>query len=339
MFDITYMLCCLAKDIMPNLPFTLRQLEIFSSLAGTGSFRRCAEELGISQASVSNQLKVLEEQLGIVLFDRKPGRNPLLTPEGRAFEEDLRQFYIAGEALASHRQRSSEKQRKARFRLLIGQGMLDSYVRPKLDSFLSDNPLVELDFEAMPPTADALRAVNGRRYDFGILNLREDVKIPAEMVPLALVSGGIYGKIKFAEGKSLPLSPEEVALLPFILPPVGSKQEREVLASLARTGIRPRKVVGHSQHYDVMAAMLERGVAVASFSDMILPPAMRKDVVKLMPMPSWNLMLFRKNQSPDETQQAVEDFLVEAIIGDLNYPAVEIYDPRGVANGPVVPFR
>jgi DNA-binding transcriptional LysR family regulator len=42
---------------MANLPFTLRQLDVFASLCATRSFRRSAESLGISQASVSNQIK------------------------------------------------------------------------------------------------------------------------------------------------------------------------------------------------------------------------------------------------------------------------------------------
>ena len=73
---------------MPNLPFTMRQLEVFASLCATRSFRRSAESLGISQASVSNQMKALEAQLGLQLFARRPGKRPTLTPEGAAFLED-----------------------------------------------------------------------------------------------------------------------------------------------------------------------------------------------------------------------------------------------------------
>ena len=91
---------------MPSLPFTLRQLEVFDSLSSTRSFRRSAEVLGISQASVSNQIKTLEEQLGFELFDRKPGRRPVLRPEGHAFMDDLRDFNRAAEMLASHRRAS-----------------------------------------------------------------------------------------------------------------------------------------------------------------------------------------------------------------------------------------
>src|SRR4051812_16505220 len=99
------MLSELAEPIMTALPFTLRQLDVFASLCATRSFRRSAESLGISQASVSNQIKTLEEQLGVSLFDRRPGQRPTPTAEGMAFFDDLRAFQAAGEALAAHRRR------------------------------------------------------------------------------------------------------------------------------------------------------------------------------------------------------------------------------------------
>ena len=112
---------------MASLPFTLRQLELFASLCATRSFRRSAESLGISQASVSNQIKALEQQLGIALFTRRPGQRPTVTSEGMAFLEDLTAFQAAGEALAAHRRKGAAgASEPAHFRVLIGQGMLDS---------------------------------------------------------------------------------------------------------------------------------------------------------------------------------------------------------------------
>ena len=110
---------------MANFPFTLRQLEVFASLCATRSFRRSAESLGISQASVSNQMKALEDQLGITLFARRPGQRPTLTPEGMAFLDDLRAFHTAGETLAAHRRGGRDEDQPVRYRILVGQGLLD----------------------------------------------------------------------------------------------------------------------------------------------------------------------------------------------------------------------
>jgi DNA-binding transcriptional LysR family regulator len=66
-------------------PFTIRQLELFSSLCRTGSFGATADEFCISQPSVSNQISMLEFQLGIKLFTRERGRRPMLTADGLQF--------------------------------------------------------------------------------------------------------------------------------------------------------------------------------------------------------------------------------------------------------------
>lgn len=318
--------------IIPALPFTLRQLEVFSTLARTGSFRASAEELGISQASVSSQLKVLEDQLGVTLFDRKPGRSPLLTAEGRAFESDLRHFYAAAQALAAHRVTGDRPEAAIQFRLLVGQGMFDFFIRQKLDGFLADHPNVELEFDTHPPTSDTPRLLQAGRFDFALINLREDQDVPPGMTPLARVRGGIYGHRRFAEGRNLPLTAEEVSLLPFVLPHAGSKQERELLTALARANIRPRKVVGHSQYYDVMGAMLERGIAVASFSEPLLRPEVRENVIQLMPVVDWRMLLFRKPAAPDPRRDAVERFLIASTIGDPAFPAAEVFQTTGVAD-------
>ncbi len=312
---------------MANLPFTLRQLEVFSSLAATRSFRSSAEDLGISQASVSNQIKTLEEQLGITLFDRKPGRRPTLLPEGMAFLDDLRSFEQAAEMLASHRRDAGSKaETTVRFTVLVGQGNFDAYIRPKLDRFFAANPQVELTVETQLPYGTLIRAVESGQFDFALVNQRADRPIGSDFRQLATVRGGIYGHRKFAEGQDLPLSAEEVSRLPFIMPQASSKQEREVLRNYEQHGIRPRNVVGHTQYFDVMAGMLERGLGVASFSDAILPPSMRDDVIRLTPLDGWRLLYYRKESGPDPRRDAVEAFLLWSLLDDPNYPAETTFE-------------
>lgn len=62
--------------------FTLRQLEIFAQVVERGSFRRCAESLGVSQVSISEHVRELESRLGAKLFHRNAGGPATLTPEG-----------------------------------------------------------------------------------------------------------------------------------------------------------------------------------------------------------------------------------------------------------------
>ena len=311
---------------MTSLPFTLRQLEVFASLCATRSFRRSAEGLGISQASVSNQMRALEEQLGLSLFARRPGQRPTLTPDGMAFLDDFRAFQAAGEALAAHRRKNGdEAEQRARYRVLIGQGLLDGYVRAKLDRFLAAHPQIELAFDARPPSGEQARDIEDGRYDFAMIHRRADRSVEPSMRQLALVRGGIYGHRKFAEGHQLPLDPELLNTLPFIMPLAGSAQERDVLRFFDRYGIRPRRVMGHTQYYDVMAAMLERAVGVSSFADAILPPEMRGDVILLYPLENWRLLWYRKDAGGDPRCDAVQAFLLSSVLQDPDYLTISIF--------------
>lgn len=63
--------------------FGLRQLEYFCAVARAGSFTKAAEELGVAQASLSEQIARLEKSLGAALFERL-NRRIELTPMGEA---------------------------------------------------------------------------------------------------------------------------------------------------------------------------------------------------------------------------------------------------------------
>lgn len=309
---------------MPSLPFTLRQLEVFASLCATRSFRRSADALGISQASVSNQMKALEAQLGVALLARRPGQRPSLTAEGTGFLADLLVFKAAGEALAAHRRRS-DHEHTVRYRVLVGQVLLDEYIRPKLDRFFEAHPQIELNFESHPPAKNQVRDLEDGRYDFALIHHRADRGVDSHMRELALVRGGIYGHRKFAEGRQLPLSADTINSLPFIMPLAASAQEEAILQTLDRFGIRPRHVIGQTQYYDVMAAMMERGVGIASSADALLPPDMRKDVILLHPLENWRLLWYRKDAGGDPRCDAVQAFLLSSVLQDPDYRTISVF--------------
>ncbi|GLK83820.1 hydrogen peroxide-inducible genes activator [Ancylobacter defluvii] len=72
---------------MKNLTF--KQLRYFEALARHGHFRRAAEACGISQPALSMQIKELEEEVGIELFERG-ARQIRLTGFGEEFAPRIR---------------------------------------------------------------------------------------------------------------------------------------------------------------------------------------------------------------------------------------------------------
>ena len=65
-----------------------KQMDCAIELARTRNFKRAAENLFMSQPSLSYQIKALEDEVGFRLFDRS-GRGAALTPAGAQFIASL----------------------------------------------------------------------------------------------------------------------------------------------------------------------------------------------------------------------------------------------------------
>jgi DNA-binding transcriptional LysR family regulator len=66
------------------LPFTLQQLRILKAIATEKNFTKAAELLHLSQPSLSKQIKILEQNLDVLLIDRENNKISL-TENGRVF--------------------------------------------------------------------------------------------------------------------------------------------------------------------------------------------------------------------------------------------------------------
>lgn len=65
---------------------SLRNLQILTAVARKGSFAAAADHLGLTQSAISLQIKSLEVELGVQLFERT-GRSPKLNTNGRLVVE------------------------------------------------------------------------------------------------------------------------------------------------------------------------------------------------------------------------------------------------------------
>jgi DNA-binding transcriptional LysR family regulator len=71
---------------------TLRQLEVFAAIARLGSFTRAAEEMFLTQPTVSMQIKKLTDAVGLPLFEQI-GKKIYLTDAGRELNETCRGIF------------------------------------------------------------------------------------------------------------------------------------------------------------------------------------------------------------------------------------------------------
>src|ERR1700760_1153903 len=83
-----------------EMAFDLNALEAFAAVVDCGGFGRAAQQLNKAQSAVSHQVRKLEEQLGIELFNRE-GYRVQLTPAGEAVLAEGRRLLSQAELVGS----------------------------------------------------------------------------------------------------------------------------------------------------------------------------------------------------------------------------------------------
>lgn len=78
---------------MRKLPF-LNGIKAFEASARLGSFARAADELNVTPAAISRMVRLLEERMGLRLFQRR-ANGLIVTPAGRAYQAGLTQIFDA----------------------------------------------------------------------------------------------------------------------------------------------------------------------------------------------------------------------------------------------------
>jgi DNA-binding transcriptional LysR family regulator len=125
---------------------TLHQLQVFAAVAREGSFTRAAQGLFVSEPTVSEQIKLLEQVVGASLFSRASRRPIRMTRAGEKLVEAVDQvFGRLEEALRE----ISALQRAADGRVVFGAGRgFGAYLLPALyAAFRETNPSITVQVE------------------------------------------------------------------------------------------------------------------------------------------------------------------------------------------------
>jgi DNA-binding transcriptional LysR family regulator len=144
----------------------LRQLRYFIAVADTENVGRAAELLHISQSPLSRQIKQLEDQLGVLLFERNKKRLHL-TQEGRDFLGEARALMASALRVEAFGRRLGAG---AAGRLAIGYvegAMHADLLSPALRRFRRTNPSIALSLQALG-TAVQFERLRQRTLDVGL---------------------------------------------------------------------------------------------------------------------------------------------------------------------------
>ena len=135
----------------------LSELKTFQKVATLLSFNRAAEVLHYAQSTVSAQIKALEDELGVPLFDRL-GKHIVLTDAGEQLLKNARRL------LAIHEETFAEVRGRRELRgsltIRIPQTIATYYLPPVLVEFQSRYPRVRFEFNSctVPTLAQELSA-------------------------------------------------------------------------------------------------------------------------------------------------------------------------------------
>jgi DNA-binding transcriptional LysR family regulator len=107
---------------------TLRQLQLFEAIVRLGSFTRAAEELFLTQPTISTQIKKLSDSIGLPLFEHV-GRNVKPTQAGMELYEACRDIF---ESLANLEMKIADIKGIKRGRLRLGVITTAKYFAPEI---------------------------------------------------------------------------------------------------------------------------------------------------------------------------------------------------------------
>jgi DNA-binding transcriptional LysR family regulator len=224
---------------MPNYLIrqtTLRQFQVFEAIVRLGSFTRAAEELFLTQPTVSMQIKKLTDALGVPLFEHV-GRNVEPTEAGLALYKSSRELF---ETLANLEMTVADLKGLKLGRLRMGVITTAKYLAPEILG----------EFSRLYPGIDlALKVTNRERIiermhqnedDLYIMGQAPDDELEVEAFPFApnpLVVMAARDH-PLVEKKNITLS--EIAEQPFIMREPGSGIRDAVLRLFSAQGLRPQ---------------------------------------------------------------------------------------------------
>jgi DNA-binding transcriptional LysR family regulator len=145
-----------------------RHYKYFLALAKELHYRKAAESLYISQPGLSRKIKQMEDELGIILFDRH-SRRVVLTEAGKFLKEELSKHFNHLDQIidhASHIHNGHEGKIKMAY---VGSAM-QSVIPPILSSYQKEHPKISFSLNEMD-NQQQIEAIMQAKIDVGFVRV------------------------------------------------------------------------------------------------------------------------------------------------------------------------
>ncbi len=299
---------------------TLRQLQVFEAIYRLGSFTRAAEELHLTQPTVSMQIRKLTDAMGVPLFEHV-GRNVEPTEAGSELYAACRSMF---ETLANLEMKISDLKGLKRGRLRMAVITTAKYLAPEmLGEFSRMYPGIELGLK-VTNRENILNRMQANEDDLYIMGQapaggeQEIESIPCAPNPLVMLAPRdhpLVGK------KNIKL--EEIAKEPFILREPGSGIRNAVLKVFDAKGLQPQVRMELGSNEAIKHAVVGGlGLSVLSLHTIALEgangPVAILDVEGFPILRNWYIV-YPKGKELSLVAQTFLDFAVDYEPSILNY--------------------
>jgi len=232
-----------------------RQLDMFRTVAEEGAFTAAAQRLHISQSAVSRQLKLLEDELGTLLFHRT-GRGVTLTREGEMLLTAANRIAVEMQEVVSQ---ISETKELRRGLLSIGGGMtVCLYILPKLlRKFRAQYKEVDLRVTT-GTTANVLQMLRNREIELALLTL-PIIAADLEIIPVLKEEMVVVTAGKNPLTRERTVDARALGRQPLILFESGSNTRKVVDEFLLREGV-PSNVIMETENVEIIKTMVASGL-------------------------------------------------------------------------------
>jgi len=245
---------------------TFRQLEIFEAIARLGSFTRAAEELYLTQPTISMQMKKLTDIVGLPLVEQV-GKKLFLTDAGRELAQTCREVFGSMDRFTMA---VAERQGLKKGRLALMAVTTASYFAPRLlGEFSRLYPGIEVSLKTTN-REQLLASLADNLADLYILGQPpEDIEVVARPFmcnPLVVLAAPDH---PLAGQQDIPLA--RLAREPWLLREPGSGTRAAVERLFAEHGLelRPRMALGGNEAIK-QAILAGLGISVLSTHSLTL---------------------------------------------------------------------
>lgn len=291
----------------------LRALNIFIQVAELNSFTRAGEKLGYSQPTVSFQIKQLEQELGVQLFDRI-GHTVSLTAAGRtalAYAQHICQL-----SLEMHQGAKGLLEPHGEVRIAMADSLCEPLIVKGFAEFRRNYPQV-ITHVTTAGTSEMFRLLDHNEVDI-VCTLDNHIYDSTYIIASEKKVG-----VHFVVSTKNPLSAkksvtiDEIINLPFILTEKGMSYRRNLDETLARTNreLHPVLELGRT---DSICALVEQNMGVSFLPDYVTEDAVnaghlvRIEVEGLQPE-LWIQLLYHRDKWVSQQMQAALDYLSKLI--------------------------